>query len=206
MSRHVTIPGQIAAGMTGGGVFIALHLILQFGLVPSLLLSLGGFGAGLMLFSRSRRELAPGGVSQAELNEVLRKGQDKLDLLEKLAGRAGSPEIQKKIGRIHRVVGKIMENFRNDPKDIRAARPFLNYFLDATLNIIRMYQQLREQNLDAREVQTSLRKVESMLDTIEAAFQRQLVRLLEDDVMDLDTEISVLEKALKMEGLEEKAK
>jgi 5-bromo-4-chloroindolyl phosphate hydrolysis protein len=44
-------------------------------------------------------------------------------------------------------------------------------------------------------------KVESLLSTIKQAFDKQLAKLLEDDVMDLDVEISVLEKTMKSEGL-----
>ena len=46
----------------------------------------------------------------------------------------------------------------------------------------------------------SFQKTENLLDTIEVAYQKQLEKLFEDDVMDLDTELKVLAKTIKSEG------
>ena len=51
-----------------------------------------------------------------------------------------------------------------------------------------------------KEIDDSLKRVEAMLDSIKDTYSKQLHNLLEDDLLDLNTEISVLEKTMKFEG------
>jgi len=40
-----------------------------------------------------------------------------------------------------------------------------------------------------------------MLDSIHAVFEKQLAGLMQDDILDLDTELTLLQNTLKMEGM-----
>ena len=57
------------------------------------------------------------------------------------------------------------------------------------------------ENVEDDDIRKSLAKVETMLQTIRDAFEKQLGRLLSDDAMDLDAELATLEQTIKMEGL-----
>jgi hypothetical protein len=46
----------------------------------------------------------------------------------------------------------------------------------------------------------TIQRAEEVLGTIEESFAKQLKRLHENDNLDLDTEIAVLKKAMKMDG------
>ena len=63
--------------------------------------------------------------------------------------------------------------------------------------------EIKEKSTGSPEVRETLDKMESVLVTIRKAFQKQLGKLLEDDVMDLDTEIESFKKAIKTEGLDD---
>ena len=47
----------------------------------------------------------------------------------------------------------------------------------------------------------TLNKVIKVLDSIEKAFEKQLMQLYDDDFLDLDTEIKILEKSIQADGL-----
>lgn len=96
---------------------------------------------------------------------------------------------------------KILAEIRRDPADLKRSRQFLSYYLDATINIITKYATLSSQRVDDESIGESLSRTERMLDTINLAFEKQLARLLSNDVMDLDTELTLLEKTIEMEGL-----
>ena len=46
----------------------------------------------------------------------------------------------------------------------------------------------------------SIAKVEKMLPDVKETFRRQLAALLENDLLDLNVEISLLDKTMKMDG------
>ena len=76
---------------------------------------------------------------------------------------------------------------------------------EATLQIMEKYAQLSKNKKNA-ERKKSLKKVEKLMGEIEDAFENQLSKLYDDDFLNLDTEVSVLEKTLELEGLKKKKK
>ena len=86
-------------------------------------------------------------------------------------------------------------------KDIKRARQFVNYYLDSTVKIVTRYVELSNTQVITPETEKSLKKVEELMRTVKVSFEHQLQQLLEDDLLDLDTEVEVLKKTLKMEGM-----
>ena len=197
----------ILAGIAGGGIFLVLWLLFGIPLLLSLLIGVVGYGAGLLAFRRSPRvlEVAIPGVSRETIATALREGSEKISELQALSPRISDPPIRTKFDAIVAAARSIVDDLKKNPKDIRAARQFLSYYLDATIRIVTRYAELSEKRLPSTEIQGSLRKAEAMLDMIRAAFEKQHVRLLEDDVMDLDAEMSLLKQTIQMEGLGEEA-
>jgi 5-bromo-4-chloroindolyl phosphate hydrolysis protein len=142
-------------------------------------------------------------VSDRHLRETLEEGAARLQELEKYAQMIGDRSIRGKVDAIRDVAAKIYENFRKDPKDIKAARQFLSYHFDAAVKIIRRYVDLSSRSSNSADIAATLKKVESLLDVIRKAFEKQLDILLRDDVLDLETEIKLMENTIRMEGLGE---
>ena len=157
------------------------------------------------MFRRSSRglEVVIPGVSREMIGTALREGQEKLSELRGLSPRISDRSIRSKFDAIVAAAESILNDLKKNPRDIRAARQFLTYYLDATIKIVSRYADLSEKNLPSAEIQDSLRKAESMLDMIHAAFEKQHARLLENDVLDLDAEMALLKQTIQMEGLGE---
>jgi len=109
--------------------------------------------------------------------------------------------LRQRVTKISNLADKIVLDLRQDPKDVRSARRFLDYYLDATLTVIQRYAELAQKGSMSPEVQPVLAKFDTLLDTIENTFEKQLNRLLRDDTLDLDTDISVLKQMMDSEGL-----
>jgi 5-bromo-4-chloroindolyl phosphate hydrolysis protein len=144
-------------------------------------------------------------VTRETIATALREGAQKIGELEALSARIADLSIRRKFDAIVSAARSIIDDLKKNPKDIRAARQFLNYYLDATIRIVTRYADLSEKKLASTEIQESLRKAEAMLEMIKGAFEKQHVRLLEDDVMDLDAEMSLLRQTIQMEGLGKEA-
>lgn len=192
-------PDWILSGILGAAAFLGTFIFAGFGFAVSLVIGALFFSGGAFIFRLKRKETAD--VSLPDLEEALQEGRRKLSEIRVLGKKIQVDETCAKIDRITVSIERILAEIKRDPADLKRARQFLSYYLDATITIINKYATLSAQSVNDRSIAESLARAERMLDTLDQAFGKQLARLLSNDVMDLDTEISLLEKTIHMEGL-----
>ena len=159
--------------------------------------------AGIFLFPASRPRLKlPADLDPATVGKDLEAAGFKIRQIKALAGRISKIEAQKDARRVVDLMGRILDDLYKDPSDIRRARTFLAYHIDATLNVFNRYVELSSQNLRDPGLLDSLRRTEQTFNTMAMAYERLLAGLLENEVMDLDVEIKTLEGAFRSEGVE----
>lgn len=202
--------GGLFAGILGGAIFLLFFFLILPGVPGALILSIVfgvlGLIAGSLIFRKRKKpeiEMAVQGVTQEMISEALKEGQEKLSKLRAYSAKIVHREIKIKTDSICDTTSKILEDIKQDPKDYKTARQFLNYYLDSTLKILQRYVEISGHGATSSEIQSVLKKVENTLSTIDSAFKKQLAKLMEDDVLDLDTEITVLKRTIEMEGLGE---
>ncbi len=143
------------------------------------------------------------GISPEEFDEALTTGSRKLVELRKTVARVGDPRIRGKANGVCDAAARILSEIRQDPADLRKSRNFLDYYMDATIKVVDRYVSLSNRSVRTPEMTDALERAEASLDTIRSAYDKQLLQLLENDVMDLDVELRVLERTIRMEGLGE---
>ena len=192
--------------LLGTAIALALGLVLRAGPFFSILGGLGGFIAGILIFkpSKSRQNdfdfTSIDGITKEVHEAALAEGKEKLSKLQASTDRIQDRSVQMKARNICLLTEKILDSIKKDPKDLKPARSFLNYYLDTAMNILRQYNDIAVQEVRSRDVEEVVKKVDRTLGTLEQAFEKQLAKLMENDVMDLDTELTVLEKTIEMEG------
>ncbi len=140
-------------------------------------------------------------ASAMTIRKTIFEGKKKVSKIRSGGNVIRKPEARTMILEICSLADEIFKNFEKDPADIKAAKKFLNYYLDATVNIVEKYKELSRQNLTSNESKEALDKSDAVLETIRNAFKKELEKLLTNDIMDLDAEISLLEQTFKMENL-----
>jgi len=206
VSKKSGLWGDIAAGIVGGTVFILVYLYLRISLAISLGLTLIAYIGSIMVFTPSQKERRAGEIGMDTetlefLTETIDDGIEKLKKIEGYAKKIQSPVVKAKISEIITIAGKIFDNLKKHPNDVRAARKFLSYYLGAIVKILERYIDISCVDFDCSETRDVSDKLENVMDVVKAAFEKQLARLLEDDIFDLETEISLLERTIKTEGL-----
>lgn len=204
--RTGTFFRYILSGVIAGGIFVFFFLLLGFGILLALVVGIAGYIATLLVFRGERRfEVGISGtrVSGEDMEKTLRYGEESVLEIRTLAGQIDDPAVKEKVEKIAVAVEKIFDNFKQDPGDIRRAREFLNYYLDATIKVIRRYVEISRHGISSGNVKGSLDRAEDLMDSLLKAYEVQLARLLSNDVMDLDTEIEVLKKTMRYSGLED---
>ena len=107
------------------------------------------------------------------------------------------------IDRLEDLSAKIFAQVKADPKKLPQIRKFMDYYLPTTLKLLNAYDRMGAQGVNGENIDNTMQRVESMMSTIVAAFEKQLDMLFGSEAMDISTDITVLENMMKREGLSE---
>ena len=69
------------------------------------------------------------------------------------------------------------------------------------MKLLHTYDRLSEQGVHGENISSTMYDIEAMMQTIAAAFEKQLDNLFENEALDVSADISVLETMLQQEGL-----
>lgn len=112
-----------------------------------------------------------------------------------------SSALTNKIYQIEGLAAKIFQVVDQKPEKRPQIRSFMNYYLPATLKLLDTYSGLQNQKVRGENIDVAFQKVESAVDTLVDAFKKQLDLLFADEVLDIATDIKVMEGMLAKDGL-----
>ena len=138
-----------------------------------------------------------------ELDKMIRDGALAIQEMKRLDENIADPGISADIVRLEQVSAKIFEEVRQHPEKLPQIRRFLDYYLPTTLKLLNAYDRMSGTGISGENIDTTLAKVEGMMRTIVAAFEKQLDSLYGAEALDISTDITVLENMMAREGLAE---
>lgn len=109
--------------------------------------------------------------------------------------------VSRRIDRIGALTAGIFRAVIDNPDREQDVRKFMNYYLPTTLKLLKSYDMLENQSYQGENIVASRRKIESVLDMLIEAYERQLDRLFKNDALDIATDIDVLETMMAGDGL-----
>ena len=142
-------------------------------------------------------------TGNAELDKMLKDGRLAIAEMKRLDENIADPGISADIVRLEQVSQKIFEEVKRDPKKLPKIRRFMDYYLPTTLKLLNSYDRMSATGVSGENIDSTLAKVEGMMRTIVAAFEKQLDSLYGADALDISTDITVLETMMAREGLTE---
>ncbi|MDO5396576.1 MAG: 5-bromo-4-chloroindolyl phosphate hydrolysis family protein [bacterium] len=110
-------------------------------------------------------------------------------------------EISEKLDTTERIVTKIFERIGENPEQLPQARKFIQYYLPLTEKLVDAYKNFDERGLETENIKKSKQEIKHTLDTINQAFCKLYENLFEDEVIDVNSDISLLRTMLAQEGL-----
>lgn len=132
---------------------------------------------------------------------LLQERQRALSELRRLNDNIQDEKISAQISHMEEVTGKIFDIVAGQPAKLPQIRRFLNYYLPTTLKLLNAYDRMSGTGISGENIDTTLAKVEGMMRTIVAAFEKQLDSLYGAEALDISTDITVLENMMAREGL-----
>ena len=110
-------------------------------------------------------------------------------------------EISRRIDQLEDATGKIIDQVIAHPEKLPQIRKFMNYYLPTTLKILNAYDRMGAAGVSGENIDGTMHRIETIMDTIVMAFHKQLDALFRDEAMDIASDITVMETLLAQEGL-----
>lgn len=142
-------------------------------------------------------------TGNAQLDALIAEKDAALSEMHRLNDNIQDEKISKQIDQLEALTEKIIAHIVDNPEKLPRIRKFMNYYLPTTLKILNAYDRMGAAGVSGENIDGTMLKVENMMDTIVAAFTKQLDSLFGAEALDISTDITVLENMMAREGLTE---
>ena len=182
-------------------IFIVLFAVLKMEIIISGVLALLIYIGSSLLFAPNNKLVLLGikdSNKQKEYMNLLDNGYDNYEKITKIRNQLTKPEIKTKCTLIVNQIAKILKYLEKHPNKIGQNKKFFTYYLEAILKIINSYNDISTQNVHTKEIEEVMDKTEKSLTLIEKSLEEQFSKMLQNDALDLDTEIDLLNNSINM--------
>jgi 5-bromo-4-chloroindolyl phosphate hydrolysis protein len=161
------------------------------------------YNRNLMARQAAEEELLKnlGGIDPAELDRFRSEGAEALRRIRRANEDLHEPEISEKLTKLESITKKIINYVESHPNKLSQTGKFISYYLPTTLKLTDKYRQYDK--LEGKSIKEAQEDIKTALDTITHAFHTLFEQLTEEDILDVSTDIKVLETILANEGLTE---
>ena len=136
-----------------------------------------------------------------EVAALIKERDRAVSEMRRLNDNIPDPRLSQQIDHLEEVTGKIVDQVVSQPKKLPQIRRFMDYYLPTTLKLLNAYDRMSGTGVSGENIDTTLAKVEGMMRTIVAAFEKQLDSLYGAEALDISTDITVLDNMMAREGL-----
>lgn len=187
--------------LTAAIVFLVLFLLLHWNLFISILLCAGVYFGMILILKPAKKQSLPPPVIPLDDDEKELLGEAEADLAElgKAAGAITDAGVRSEAETLHKTGMRILDYLKENPDKIRKARRFFTYYLDTAAKLLSRYIDFQETGLRTDEISAILDRTAKALPVLNRAFEKQFTHLMAGELLDVETDIALLEKTIKME-------
>ena len=142
----------------------------------------------------------------ATADDLLKAGDQYLRDISAVSAKIENAEVRAKADKLGGTCQRIFDYVRQNPKSADGLRKFMNYYLPTLHKLLTTYELMEAQGVEGENITASKARISQMLDTMDAAFRKQLDALFGDTALDIDTDITVMEGMMAQEGLTDAGK
>ena len=136
-----------------------------------------------------------------KLDALIEEKDRALGEMRRLNDAIPDEDVSRQIDELETTTAKIIDHVVAHPEKLSQIRRFMNYYLPTTLKILNAYDRMGAVGVSGENIDGTMDRIETMMDTIVAAFHKQLDALFRDEAMDISSDITVMENLLAQEGL-----
>ena len=114
--------------------------------------------------------------------------------------RIDDEALSAKIDRLEQITAQILKEISEHPEKEEKLHTFFDYYLPTTQKLLDTYADFEETGVEGENLREAKQRIESTMDGIVEGFVRQLDSLYKTDVMDVESDIRVMESMLRRDG------
>jgi len=135
------------------------------------------------------------------VDSLVQKGQEMLYQIREENELIPDPELSAQMEKLEDVANRIFRTVAEQPGKAPQIRRFMDYYLPTTLKMLQGFRKMDERQVEGENAEATRWQIRRAMDVVLKAFDKQLDTLYQDDLLDISTDIDVLETMLKQDGL-----
>lgn len=135
------------------------------------------------------------------IRETLETGDKFIEEIRDSRNQLTDSEMIQKLETTELIVSKIFDRIEEKPELMAQARKFIHYYLPLTLKLVNSYEDFNTQGIETENIKKSKQEISKTIDTINKAFYKLYSGFFDNDIIDINSDISVLHTMLSQEGL-----
>ena len=138
-----------------------------------------------------------------EVDELLNRGREMIREIRSENDKIPEESLSAKLDELERCCAEIFRAVYDKPAKAPQIRKFMEYYLPTTLKMVKNYRLLGERDYGGAETRKARQRIDEALGVVNDGCHHMLDQLYRDDMLDITTDIDVLEQMLKRDGLTE---
>ena len=138
---------------------------------------------------------------QQELETILKEGEKYIKKIHKLNDVILGDNISRQMDEIENNLISIFELLKRKPEKIDDIKKLMQYYLPMTVKILDRYSDFESEKIHSRKLEEGKREIEETLEKVKQAFANLRERIFHEDMIDVSTDLDVLEAMMSQEGL-----
>ena len=138
-----------------------------------------------------------------DVDELLQKGREMISAIRAENDAIPDSHLSSQLDQLESQCAEIFRAVYDKPHKAPQIRKFMEYYLPTTLKMVRGYRMLDERGIPGADAASAKNRIVDALTVVLQGCEKMLDKLYQDDVLDLTTDIDVLEQMLKRDGLTE---
>ena len=148
-----------------------------------------------------KKEDEPASTGDPKLDALIQEKDRAISEMRRLNDAIADETISAQIDQLEDATSKILDHVIHHPEKQPQIRKFLIYYLPTTLKLLNTYDRMGATGVSGENIDGTMAKIETIMDTIVSSFHKQLDALFQDEAMDIASDITVMENLLVQEGL-----
>lgn len=148
----------------------------------------------------------PNSDTEARLQELIRKIDKHLVNIKLLNDCIEDRAVSGELSEVEKSIRKIQAQLKDNTASIKATdrlEEFFEYYMPLTVKILNSYRRIETNELTGKNAAETKTRVSEVLPVIKKAFEKELDNMFTDEMLDITTDIKVLEAMLAKDGLSE---
>lgn len=138
---------------------------------------------------------------QKELLQILNEGNEYIKKIRKLNDEILGEDISDQLYKMEEVIASIFDVVKRKPQKRAELRKLMQYYLPITIKVVTTYRDFENERVPSEQLEDGKKEIKETLEKVICAFVALREKLFQEDILDVSTDLDVLETMMAQEGL-----